>query len=137
MKNLKTYMSKPIHARASGMRCKQTLPAELLTWDDDVRPLMASRIKLKYNIRLWGVLVNSSSITPFDRFSFVFGPAEEARGAGSLLRRRLARSPDPTGAPELAEVSRFLKEVSPRMVPGSTRNWIAVNAVKQSSLNKK
>jgi hypothetical protein len=29
-----------------------------------------------------------------------------------------------------------LEEVSPRVVPGSARNWIAVNAVQQSSLNK-
>ena len=70
------------------------------------------------------------------RFNLPFGRAEEARGAGSSLRHRLTRSPDPTGAPESAEVSRFLKEVSPRRVPGSARNWIAVNAVRQYSLNK-
>jgi hypothetical protein len=42
---------------------------------------------------------------------------------------------------ESAEVSRFLEEVSQRVVPGSTRNWIAVNAVnnppKQKNETKK
>jgi hypothetical protein len=33
------------------------------------------------------------------RFNAIFGRAEEARGAGFTLSRRLTRSPDPTGAP--------------------------------------
>src|SRR5438034_6807736 len=40
-------------------------------------------------------------------------------------------------SPESAEVRPLFKAPREKLVPGSTRNWIAVNAVQQLSLNKK
>ena len=57
-------------------------------------------------------------------------------GAGPSLGHRLTRSPDPTGAPNQPSQAAF-KKVSPRVIPGSAQNWIAINAVQQTRLNKK
>src|SRR6266403_174608 len=46
---------------------------------------------------------------------------KKARRGGSTLRHRLARSPDPTGAPSQPKGGRFSKRLV-RMVPGSTRS---------------
>src|SRR4029077_10259503 len=47
-------------------------------------------------------------------------------------RHRLARSPDPTGAPSQPKRGGCSKRLV-RMVPGSARNWIAVHAVHNST----
>jgi hypothetical protein len=78
-------------------------------------------------------------------FQLIFGWAEEAHGAGSSLRHRLARSPDPNWTPESAESEAAVQKRLVRMVPGSgdlldnlctgkakrseARDWIAVNVV--------
>jgi hypothetical protein len=69
------------------------------------------------------------------QFERIFGRAEEACGAGSSLRHRLARSPDPTDwSPESAEVRPLFK------APREDGSWFRAEldcsyAVQQSSLN--
>ena len=94
------------------------------------------RIGLKSYIRRSGVRVKVPSITSPD-VSTHLRPDRKIRGAAPSLRHRLTRSPDPTGAPSQSEVRRTFRKPHQDGLLGSARNWIAVNAVQQFSLNKK
>jgi hypothetical protein len=48
--------------------------------------------------------------------------------------RRFTRSPDSLG-PRVSRSEAAVRRASRRLVPGSTWNWIAVNAVQQFSFN--
>ena len=76
--------------------------------------------------------ISFGSSQPVLKPGFVF-----AAGAGPSLRQRLARSSRSNWSPESAEVRPLFRSDFVRMVPGSAWNWVAVNAVQQSNLNKK
>jgi len=61
--------------------------------------------------------------------------AEDARGAGPTGRTAALRDLQIQLEPRVPRSEVALQSASRGMVPGSARNWIAVNAVQQSSLN--
>ena len=94
-------------------------------------------VGLKSHRRLSGVLAKSPRLRD-PTFQRIFGRAEEARGAELSLGHRLARSPDPTGVPESAEVRPLLPKPRSRMVPGfRLGTGLRLMQVQQSNLNKR
>jgi hypothetical protein len=94
------------------------------------------RIGLKSNRRLSRVLIKSSLITSPDVSTQLRPGLKKPVGLDLRWNRRLARSPDPTGAPSQAEVRPLFK------APREDGSWFRTEldcgyAVQQTNLNKK
>ena len=100
-----------------------------------MRGIVLQRSAIDKARQVFTKLVMPALITLPDVFNASWARLNRPQGWMSL-RHRLTRSPDPTGTASKPEVGRIFPEASSGWLLVPSRNWVAINAVQQSTHDK-